>query len=36
MNPAPFHIEPADGLITITAGHTPTSNIHHPESNYCR
>jgi hypothetical protein len=36
MNPAPFRIEPADGLITITAGHTPPANIHHPESNYCR
>jgi hypothetical protein len=36
MNTAPFRIEPADGLITITAGHTPTTNIHHPESNYCR
>ena len=37
MNPAPFRIEPADGLIiTITAGHTPTANVHDPESNYCR
>ena len=36
MNPAPFRIEPADGLITITAGHTPAANIHLPESNYCR
>ena len=36
MKPAPFRIEPAGGLITITAGHTPTINIHHPESNYSR
>jgi hypothetical protein len=36
MNAAPFRIEPADGLITITAGHTPAANIHHPESSYCR
>jgi hypothetical protein len=36
MNTTPFRLEPVDGLITITAGHTPTANIHHPESSYCR
>jgi hypothetical protein len=36
MNAAPFQLEPVDGLITISAGQTPTANIHHPESNYCR
>ena len=36
MTAAPFRIEPADGLITITAGYTPATNIHLPESNYCR
>jgi hypothetical protein len=33
---APFRLEPVDGLITVTAGFTPTTNVHEPESMYCR
>ena len=32
----PFRLEPTDGFITITAGYTPTVNIHEPDSTYCR
>jgi hypothetical protein len=33
---APVRLEPVDGLITVTAGFTPTTNVHEPESMYCR
>ena len=34
--PAPFRLSPVDGFITITAGYTPSVNIHDPDSIYCR
>lgn len=34
--PEPFRLEPTNGFITITAGYTPTVNIHEPDSLYCR
>ncbi len=33
---ASFDLVPVDGLITVTAGFTPASNMHEPESMYCR
>jgi hypothetical protein len=33
---ASFDLVPVDGLITVTAGFTPASNVHEPESMYCR
>jgi hypothetical protein len=33
---ASFELVPVDGLITVTAGFTPASNVHEPESMYCR
>ena len=32
----PFRLEPTEGFITVTAGYTPTVNIHEPDSLYCR
>lgn len=32
----PFRLEPTEGFITVTAGYTPTVNIHEPDSIYCR
>ena len=31
-----FDLIPVNGLITVTAGYTPTANIHEPDSTYCR
>ena len=36
MNPAVPVLVPVDGLITVTAGHTPSTLIHDPESPYSR
>ena len=32
----PFDLIPIDGLITVTAGYTPTANIHEPDSTYAQ